>query len=616
MLLHRATARRDARSEPAARRPAGAVSRAAGPSSSRHEVGSNDAVIPQRGGTHTAASHGVARLSQLLRRSGRVTEVAHIARRLQARSSVPAPGGTVQRYKAVPASNAYTVARDMSSGAREPFTLVSEQIGALPRPSAKAGLGMGYAATNPSHPRLLVADDESLAVNAQQGEPKEFYAGGAVVGSANAALADVGSPVHLVSIGNKVTLTSGQELVMVQPALRDAEPPEAGRFAVLANTICRDTAKEILGGGLTHARIGSGTSETVAPIDTTGGQVVGGTHELAGALAAGAVTVAEARKMLAEGRSELVKKAPMTGGKNYGLAAASIGPRAQTLGVNEFARARVGEGYVTQSIGTEQGTDVDFTSGAAQQRQFIWGYHYSSVVAESTDRRDQIAMENYARTRDWIDGRAALLAALKTQFASRISGLALAGKDHLQIGHILHYLETGIRATVQEASDAYGQMFTERLKDTGAMWYFRMVGSAAGESFHEQQARSGYFANPLTMAVTNLALPSENTVMFADGSSTLDGQAQAALGRFARTLQTRVSRGAQVTRVKVVGYASGSGLGVTSGRLARARATSAAGFLVGQGLDQRLVSTAAGRAGTWSKDNPAANRRVTVTAEV
>ncbi|MEI2421572.1 hypothetical protein V6O07_14955, partial [Arthrospira platensis SPKY2] len=101
------------------------------------------------------------------------------------------------------------------------------------------------------------------------------------------------------------------------------------------------------------------------------------------------------------------------------------------LGINQAAWANVGQGYVTQSIFDKDGTKTDYAKDSAPTNQFVWGYHFSAVVAQSLQGDDQIAMENYNRfTSELKDARTELLEELKKKFAVEISGqIDLTGND-------------------------------------------------------------------------------------------------------------------------------------------------------------------------------------------
>jgi outer membrane protein OmpA-like peptidoglycan-associated protein len=147
-------------------------------------------------------------------------------------------------------------------------------------------------------------------------------------------------------------------------------------------------------------------------------------------------------------------------------------------------------------------------------------------------------------------------------------------------------------------------MFKERIQKTARCGTSGSSGASRGQSFHEQQAASGYFANPLTMAVTSLQLPS-TTVMFDEASSTLTATGTAALDRFARIVNKRRARGAQIGSINVKGWATGSGLGLTAKSLAKKRARAAAAYLEAVGVDPALLRVETGASGEWGAGGPA-----------
>jgi hypothetical protein len=240
---------------------------------------------------------------------------------------------------------------------------------------------MGYATTTPNQPPLLVADDDSLAINSQQGEPKEFYAAPTVISNARRSL-QIAAARRAVCGRQPGHAGTGKQLVMVQPKLREEQAPGRDEFAVLANTICGTRRRRSW--PVSRTRRSERERRDDSALDITGSQAVGGVHELGGKLAGGDVSIGEAKKTLAEGKSEAVQT-PELAGKEYGLSlhGGAAATRARALGLNEGASAGVGEGYLTQTVGSMEGTDVDFTSGAARRRDFVWGYHFSSVIAES-----------------------------------------------------------------------------------------------------------------------------------------------------------------------------------------------------------------------------------------
>jgi outer membrane protein OmpA-like peptidoglycan-associated protein len=496
----------------------------------------------------------------------------------------------VQRYKTVKSGD-YGSTRDATAGAQAPFTLAGDEITPKARPGGKAGFGMSYDVTTPASPPLLVADDDSLAINAQEGEPKEFYADAQVIQNANQVLENLSSPVDLNKAGNKVTVPdgkggAGKELVMVQPLLRNEAAPGLGKFAALCTDICRDVAKSLLG-GISHAKLGKGAQGVKVPIETSSGTVITGTHSLAEGLAQGNVSVPEAA-------TRMGSHADPAAGKAYGtgLTGGTVRQHGKDLGINEEARAGVGEGYVTQTIASaadEGGTKKDYSKGG-QVNEFVWGYHFSSVVAQSLDGADQIAMENYARKADLIAGQKALLAQLQRDFAAQINGLVLAGEDKDKIGAILHRLDTGKDPTLQQATQAYQAMVNEQLGNIKTMWYFRMIGTKAGQSFHEQMAATRYFANPPTLAVGHYDRSKPLTISFTSGSSQLEQIWKNNLVPLAKDVKADVHQGRNIT-LQITGYDE-PGLFVKSRATQRADAVKA--FLVQEGLGAGLIQTVNG----------------------
>ena len=413
---------------------------------------------------------------------------------------------TLSRYHHVKPDE-YAVVLDTGPTARAPFTIAGDEIKPQPRGQGEAGLAMGYDIARPDKPPLRVSHDNSLAMNAQEGEVKEFYATPAVIAESNELLEQANSPVRLEALSHKLTVPKHgsvppQQLSMVQPVIDGKRPPDRLSFVQLAMDVCRDAAKQIIGGDIGSVRLGSGPSEQRLAVDTTHSKVVQGTHELAQALSGGDVSVLDAAQVMKDAPSGHNPNFTTVEGRAYGEAVnrGDVTSRAQTLGINQFARAGIGEGYVTQTVGISGAEPLKDYSGDRTQ-EFTWGYHYAAVVADSSDHREQILMENYARVSDVREGKTRLLNKLREQFADELAGLVSAGNENQQIGEILHWLVFKLQAVGREADDAYMAMFRE-LGPLKSMWYFRMVGSHKGQSFHELMQRSGYFANPMTLVVS------------------------------------------------------------------------------------------------------------------
>jgi len=434
-----------------------------------------------------------------------------------ARLAAAAPRPAIARYRRFDPSE-YSL--QQANERRDPFRVQSAAIGVMERTTPGArGLGMGYEVTTPGLPPLNVADDGTLAINAMEAEPKEFYATATVVDSANDELEGHASPIRLQSVGNTITLPGvhARRLGMVQPHLAVQNLPPPGDFMQLGMDICRDVAKEIIGGAISYVRLGSGAQEAFAPINPSDREVIQGTHGLAQAMAEDpSLPVNEASQAVGSDVPPDARTAK-TPGKQYGKAIETGGLAGTTarLGVNEEAWARVGETYFTQSITNKDRSKRDWSTGGGKQ-EFVWGYHFGAVVAESEAGGDAVTLENYARKADLVEGEKLLLARLEKEFKAELKPFADQLKalkkepSSTRIGAILVALEEAQKAvnarmavTQGRAKAAYTAMKNERLGSLQKMWFFHMVGSARGQSFHEHMATSGYFYNPMTMVGVN-----------------------------------------------------------------------------------------------------------------
>ena len=371
---------------------------------------------------------------------------------------------------------------------------------------------------------------------------------------------------------------------MVTPHKPTGPPPAPDEFITLTTTVCRDVAAHVMGGDVQYMKVG----EARCAASTTGhSTVISGTHELAESMAQGDTT-AQSRKAVEQQAS--VDDAPRVG-KEYGtkLGAGQLDPQAQQLGVNQFAQADVGEAYLTQRIENLGETlRKDYSQGGAQHA-FTWGYHFAAVVAKSRRGDDSITLENYNRGGDLEEARTMLLSELETRFAAQLTGYLATNpmpdltitatddntrktqenendKKRLQrIGEILHWIEHNAKANVQQAKDAYQTMHDERLSKNSTLWYFRMVGQQAGQSFHEQMASSGYFSNPLTVAVGAAATAGKVVAQFDEGAADLKPDAGPKLNIVAQMFRIDEPKG-KATRIRVTGFGSGGGVGTAASR--------------------------------------------------
>jgi flagellar motor protein MotB len=544
----------------------------------------------------------------------------------------PAPSGVVMRY--TEPTTEYELGR--GDGAGTPFTLNADEVTVMPRTSPDApGLGIGAEVTRPDKPPLLVSDDGTMAINSQKGEPREFYATQAVIDASNARLLLAGSPVELVKGGNTITVAGfPTPLEMVRPALRDGPPPDTDQFISLKTTICRDVAKNVMGRAMTYAKLGG---RRIRGPMASGPTVVTGTHEVAEAMTEGK-SAAEAGEGLASGTEA---GRPLVG-KQYGtaLGEGDLDAKAREYGVNQYAKADIGEAYTTQRIENEgEALGIDYAQGG-ERHEFTWGYHFAAVVAQSAEGKDQITLENYNRSGDYEEGRRALLERLQTDFADEI-GAYLAENpmpdlavdpalddaarkvrenevDRLRltrIGEILHWIDRREKADETQAKEAYQRMHDERLADGVRAWYFRMVGENEGQSFHEQMAASGYFSNPLTMAVGGARASGTVTVSFTEASAVVPEGVMGVLRNLAKGFLADKALG-HTTRLRVTGYSSGEAFGTAARKerkrvdTATARAQAVRQVLIDNGLDPGDLDTTIGvREEAW---DAAQARRATV----
>ena len=190
-------------------------------------------------------------------------------------------------------------------------------------------------------------------------------------------------------------------------------------------------------------------------------------------------------------------------GKTYGLAAAAgLRGKAKRLGVNEFARPEIGEGFATFSVYSREkdNAPADYTTGVRLPRKAegVWGYHHAAVVARSLDGDDWMTLENYRRNYQVSDK-------IDQHILKKFAGAAAAKRKELQgTGKTKAEIEQALLNFLFSRRDVRDEQ-AALLKQSDAllptMWFFRMYGSEPGQSFHEEQAKSGGFVNPLTVRI-------------------------------------------------------------------------------------------------------------------
>jgi len=345
-----------------------------------------------------------------------------------------------------------------------------------------------------------VADDVSMAVHATTDEPKEFFAKNAVFNASNKALAETGTTLRLKKAGGQIQF-GAITLPKIMPDRTDNQ--DNSQFIDLWAHICIDIANYIMGNS--GSRTGdivlqSGTHKASATI-TSDDMISHGINRLAGHLSDTAPQPEDTQTALNTALSKITPaKLEPPPGKSYGRASAKGGlsDKARKLGVNEFARPEVGEGFATYTVFSQDKKATDYTTRrSGRPGKEGWGYHHAAVVARSLDGKDWMTLENYNRTPQIREKANQYLVQKYTGVARRKQKeLRLAGKTAAEIKQ-----ETYIYLTQKHAAASldYQKLLQNSAIPGDAMWFFHMYGSKLGQTFHEQQAASGAYVNPLTV---------------------------------------------------------------------------------------------------------------------
>ncbi|MBK5994932.1 lonely Cys domain-containing protein, partial [Streptomyces sp. MBT58] len=489
------------------------------------------------------------------------------------------------------------------------------------------------------HPAVRISADRTLAVQNEHGS-QQVYATRKAVADSNAKLTRAGLAVRL-------GLDEERGIVLPTPdggsnRLFRVTPVFTNRAGASTEEVCRDFAIMLAGDGrpshLVFRDPGDGSTVT-APANASDGAEVTGTHHLAEALGQVADGILRPGSADPGWAAALVRRdARPTGGDGTGpLPAAAYGsalslerphdPRrtdmteaARRIGVNEFAWADVGEGYLVQSVAApgEDGPSLEtnYAKPSTEAGESYFGYHFITVVLASEDGTHQVSLENHARAAAREDRLRAMVRAnleaadlddlrgqaddLRRELA-RLEGSGDDGavkevRGHLDLTILL------IRATLarQDVLDAppgsseraaaqrsFNGVVTaasrhlERLESTvpgKRLWYMRMFTRRPGESAHDVNASlledGAAEANPLTVVVLHGQEERPQTLPFEPGTErTPDGALNAirhVAARVARTGLWNTANQLPLPRVDLVGGRT-SRLGRDIGR-ARANA--------------------------------------------
>ncbi|CAL9650715.1 hypothetical protein SUDANB145_06596 [Streptomyces sp. enrichment culture] len=431
--------------------------------------------------------------------------------------------------------------------------------------------------------------DGSLAVNGDQ-HAKEFYARMEVVQRADRELAASGSRLRLMMGDHAVANTQGDMLVVVRPVLegqKGADPQN--EYLKLTEHQCVEVAERVLGGALNHAVFRNAAGDSVAAYMGPRGKV--GTPRLAHAMTR--ENGPRTPRAAAETAQGDVIAAP---GREYGDAlyqgAAHTREIAEEIGVNEYARPRVGEGLTTQTVPNPdlpdgQGDRTDYSRRLPkEENNRVWDYHFGAVVASSLDGTHYITLENFNRNL-WAKEFAPedLAYALADRFGDRIRGLIayLDAQEDLtaERASITILAELRRRAgqlqgeVVAAARQQYREFKNETKNAMGGMWYFKMYGSAPGETFHDKHKQTAL--NPMTLAVAHIP------ELFFDGPT-------AELMPFSRDHLVKIAATAKQSGTPVTVDAYAKGGVVPLAMLAARRARAVGDFLAAQGVDRKAIT--------------------------
>jgi hypothetical protein len=352
---------------------------------------------------------------------------------------------------------------------------------------------------------LLVADDGSMAINKTSAEAKEFYALPSVLETSNSKLENVHSTVRLVGHNNTLTV-GGKALGMITAG--QVRVPEDD-FDDLLNYECYKVAAEVIGmKGETRSELVLGNAKheqtvNINPGPLSDSSVTKLTRSLANSDRNTSIDDAVNE---AEHGEELGKESNKKNNEHYGrrLNKGNLSQQAYKLKVNEFAKADVGEAYATYTNAADGEGLKDFSEMVTKKkptvREKTWGYHYAGVAAKSLDGKDSVTLENYNRRDDIIAKGPEIKEALLAKFRTRL------GNNYNQINQTdasqLFNTFSDSEGVVKEFMDEYKKILNSA--EPNKAWYFAMYGSLKDQSFHEKQAASGFFSNPLTIRVRKL----------------------------------------------------------------------------------------------------------------
>lgn len=358
---------------------------------------------------------------------------------------------------------------------------------------------------------LKISDDDTIAINNTDKHAKEFYGHQTVFDNANKSLKARKSKVKLVKHGNLNLNTNSKKLWKIIPvSAADEEARDRQEFASLVSHICIEMASGVMGNERKYKHeavfqdAGSG-KQTVSNITSRGDSGDEKIERLAAAISNSPKNL-DTDSVREKMHTGVKHKIP---GKSYGRLHGDkqLGEKASKLGINEFARPEVGEGYATFSLSGGRSKQIDYAKTGKKREILtdIWGYHFATVVAKSLDGKDTITLENYNRTDDLYKQSSKIIDRLIQGNKERFEAIlgVVSPKPNDSRYETQQKLIKAIQTAKNITSDAAQSEFINILQTYNAQesWFFMMQGSGKGQSFHEQQAESDAFVNPITLRV-------------------------------------------------------------------------------------------------------------------
>ncbi|WP_143663894.1 lonely Cys domain-containing protein, partial [Streptomyces sp. rh34] len=447
-------------------------------------------------------------------------------------------------------------------------------------------------------PPLHISADRTLALHSAgddtTGRSRQVYATRAAIERSSARLAATGAGVRLVADPSMSVLLTREDGSTGEPLFR-VEPRFLTASGASEHAFTRDFARMVAGAEaapLSHIAFrGPDGTVATAPVNALHGREVTGTHHVAQALtevahgtrpATGVTPDWAARQAGSDPRFTGGVVGAPTPGETYGRALSHTpdntlrGPlstAAARTGVNQFAWAEVGEGYLIQSVSTtNDGGAQLFTHNHAKPGDRVGPhapYHFAQVVLASEDGTHQITLENETHSRteipaDRLDaivddnldrydadelGRLAQETDRRAESArrggaeaadvARLEGFARAARALAGVHEaeqVRWYFAEGDpeHALAQREVDQARTRARDAVRaaapgtDDKDLWFFRAYSKRPGESAHEVNAAllsegSPAVSNPLTTVALHghTPRPHQRTLRFAEQQHTL-----------------------------------------------------------------------------------------------